>query len=326
MPRHVPVPSDFGYRPFTLADAKRLGLGCAFVRGSRFRRVFRGVYIRAEVPDTPLLRLDAVRRIARHDVWATCHTAAELIGAPVPEQRLTHIGLPPGAEGPARAGISAHRFAVQPTTQVLSGRRLATDTDVFLQLACYLGLVDLVIVGDALVRLGRVTPERLLEAANARGGRGARLARRAAGLVRERVDSPMETRTRLLVVLAGLPEPDTNRDAFDRAGGWIARPDLSYPELRIAIEYDGAVHLSKRQRDKDIRRRELYDGEGWRVLIVIDRDIFAFPGQTLVRVWAVLIERHHPDVPKQLGEDWRPFFDPRLHREGENSPSRSRGR
>jgi hypothetical protein len=326
MPRRVPVPDDFGHRPFTLADAKRIGLGSAFVRGSLFRRVFRGVYIRAEVPDTPTLRFDAACHLTHHPIWATCHTAAEIIGVPVPAHPLTHAGLPPGADGPDRVGIAAHRHDGQPVTQTVKGRRVAADTDVFLQLAGYLDLVDLVIVGDALVRLGRVTPEELIEAADTASGRGVRLARRAASLVRERVDSPMETRVRLLLVLGGLPEPETNVDVVDAVGCWLARPDLSYPKLRIAIEYDGAEHLRKSRRDKDIRRREAYDRELWRVLVIVDRDVFWFPAQTLFRVWVALQERRHPDVPRVLSDAWRPHFDPRMRRDGQNSPSARAGR
>ena len=326
MPRRVPIPDDFGCRPFTLADAKRLGLGAAFVRGSRFRRVFRGVFIRAEVPDTAALRFDAAQHIASRRIWATCHTAADLLGVPVPAHPETHIGIQPGAHGPYRVGISTHRHDLRPTTQNVDGRATATDTDVFLQLADYLCLVDLVIVGDALVRLGRLEPRGLVAAAEAAGGRNVRLARRAAGLVRERVDSPMETRTRLLIVFAGLPEPETNRDALDEAGGWIARPDLSYPLLRIAIEYDGEDHRADAQRSKDIRRREAYDREGWRVVVVTARDFFAFPSQTLLRIWLVLRERRHPALPREIGEGWRPYFDPRLRRELDNSPSAASGR
>jgi len=327
MPRRVPIPDDFGYRPFTPADAKQLGLGCTFVRGSQFRRVFRGVFIRAEVVDSAGLRFDAARKLTRHPIWATCHTAAEILGAPVPAESRTHIGLPPGADGPDRAGMSAHRYEVRPVVQTVAGRRVATTEDVFLQLAAYLDLVDLVVVGDALVRLGRTTTEALVEATNtSTGGRGIRLARRAAMLVRDRVDSPMETRLRLLIVLGGLPEPDTNVDAFDAAGEWIARPDLSYPKLRIALEYDGSSHLTCRQGHKDIRRREMYDSEGWRVLVVVERDLVAFPSQTLTRIWIALRERRHPDLTRELSEAWRPFFDPRLRRDGRNSPSATAGR
>lgn len=94
----------------------------------------------------------------------------------------------------------------------------------------------------------------------------------------------METRLRLLIVLGGLPEPDTNMDAFDAAGEWIARRDLSYPKLRIALECDGSAHLTPRQRRKDIRRREMYDSEGWRVLVVVERDLVTFPSQTRMRI------------------------------------------
>ena len=58
---------------------------------------------------------------------------------------------------------------------------------------------------------GRHTsPERLIEAAAQWNCKGCRLARRAASLAREGVDSPQETRLRLLLVLAGLPEPRVN--------------------------------------------------------------------------------------------------------------------
>jgi hypothetical protein len=180
---------------------------------------------------------------------------------------------------------------------VVAGRRVAAPEDVFLQLAGYLDLVDQVIVGDRLVRLRLASCASLVDAATAYDGRGARMARRAAGLVRPRVDSPMETRVRLLIVLAGLPEPETGRDALDSAGGWIATPDLSYPAQRIAIEYDGADHTRPRQRHKDNRRREAYDRDGWRLLVVTDTDFFVYPAQLLVRIWDALRERGHPLAP-----------------------------
>lgn len=308
MPARALVPDGFGYRPFTLADAKAAGVSEGVLRGSRFRRVFRGVYVRAETLDSPCLRLDAARLVGGIDAWATCHTAAALYDLPVPDHPHTHIGLAPGWPRPRCAGLSAHQYRAQPRTATARGRRVATPEDTSLQLAAYLDLVDLVVVGDRLVRLGYTVPARLVEATAAFDGRGARLARRAAGLVRPRVDSPMETRLRLLIVLGGLPEPETGRHAFDSAGGWIATPDLSYHSLRIAIEYDGADHTKPRQRHKDNRRRESYDHEGWRLLVVTGTDMFQFPAQTLVRVWTALIDRRHPRVPRQLSEAWRQHF------------------
>jgi hypothetical protein len=106
---------------------------------------------------------------------------------------------------------------------------------------------------------------------------------------------------RLLLVLAGFSEPDINEDVLDDAGGWIARPDLAYRVLKIALEYDGRHHLDDpRQWEKDIRRRELLDAAGWRVLVVTSRDLSRFASQTLMRVALLLRERGSQDVPSVL--------------------------
>ena len=65
---------------------------------------------------------------------------------------------------------------------------ITTPIQTFLDLAPELSLVDLVVLGDSLIRRGRLTPEMLVEAATTRRGRGCRLARRAAALVRPEVD------------------------------------------------------------------------------------------------------------------------------------------
>ena len=48
------VPTSFDTsRPFTRADALAAGISATMLRGSRFRRLFRGVYISADVPVNP---------------------------------------------------------------------------------------------------------------------------------------------------------------------------------------------------------------------------------------------------------------------------------
>ncbi len=80
----------------------------------------------------------------------------------------------------------------------------------FVELASLLTLVDLVVVGDHLVRRRRTTCADLVAWCAQSSDRGAQAARRAAAYVRDRVDSPMETRVRMLIVLAGIPEPEVN--------------------------------------------------------------------------------------------------------------------
>ncbi|MEP6526750.1 MAG: hypothetical protein ABJA86_06260 [Nocardioidaceae bacterium] len=200
----------------------------------------------------------------------------------------------------------------------VDGRPVSCPTDVFLRLAEHLSLLDLVIVGDAMVQRGRTTPRELVEITKQAGGRWVRHARRAAALVRERVDSPKETELRLLLVLAGFPEPDINEDVLDDAGGWIARPDLAHRVLKIALEYDGRHHLDDpRQWEKDIRRRELLDAAGWRVLVVTSRDLTRFASQTLMRVALLLRERGFQHVPSVLSPHRSMYVAPR------SSPTRA---
>ncbi|WP_147375385.1 hypothetical protein [Jiangella rhizosphaerae] len=46
-------------------------------------------------------------------------------------------------------------------------------------------------------------------------------------------------------------------NVIDETGAWLARPDLSYPHLKIAIEYDGDHHRTDQRQwrhDKVPRR------------------------------------------------------------------------
>jgi hypothetical protein len=129
--------------------------------------------------------------------------------------------------------------------------------------------------------------------------------------VRERVDSPKETELRLLLVLAGFPEPETNVDVLDDAGGWIARADLTYRAFKIALEYVGKQHANDpKQWARDIRRRELLDAAGWRTIVITARDLARFPRQTLTRVALVLHERHCQDIPTLIAPDMSMYASP----------------
>jgi hypothetical protein len=117
----------------------------------------------------------------------------------------------------------------------------------------------------------------------------------------------METRVRLLIVLAGLPEPVVNQVLRDGNGAWTHRLDLSYPDLRIAIEYDGRQHAeSSHQWVRDVARREELDGLGWRMLVLLSGDVFDTPGRTLERICALLGERGRP--VRVTRDDWKGHF------------------
>src|SRR5688500_582457 len=141
-----------------------------------------------------------------------------------------------------------------------------------------MNLVDLVVLGDAMLKARLTTISALIEAREAWHGNGTRLGLRAARLMREGVDSPMETRVRLLIVLAGLPEPTVNVIVRGDDGSWRMRFDLCYLTQRLIVEYDGRRHAeSPEQWERDIYRREELDRMDYRLLVVTSRGIYNEP-------------------------------------------------
>jgi very-short-patch-repair endonuclease len=95
-------------------------------------------------------------------------------------------------------------------------------------------------------------------------------------------------------VLAGLPEPQVGQPIYDADGGWLAQPDLSYPDLQIAIEYDGRHHLVDiTQWQRDIRRRENLERAGWLVRVITAADLLRAPTTVIARISQDLRTRTH---------------------------------
>jgi very-short-patch-repair endonuclease len=133
-----------------------------------------------------------------------------------------------------------------------------------------------------------------------------KLARRAARYVREGVDSAMETRLRLLLVLAGLPVPDVNVILRHPDGSWWMRFDPCYPSLKLIIEYDGRHHAEdSEQWLHDLKRREALDRMGWRVIVVTMHDYYDAPEEILHRVRDALIERGMVGVRRRSSQSGR---------------------
>jgi hypothetical protein len=148
----------------------------------------------------------------------------------------------------------------------------------------------------------------LMNAIESWAGYGTRLALRAARLMRDGVDSPMETRLRLLIVFAGMPEPTVNVIVRGEDGSWRMRFDLCYLDQRLIVEYDGRKHAdSTEQWERDIYRREELDQMDYRLLIVTSRGVYSEPQRTLERVRDALRERG-VKVPSRFKNGWRRHF------------------
>lgn len=297
-------------QPFTTAQAAAAGLGRRKLQSRSFRRLFRGAYIDSAVIITDEVLAKAALLLSPAGSHVSHHSAARLWGGVAPDDGATHV-----TSVAARAkikGIRSHRRRRQTATVVKNGVPLSSPDQVFLDLASVgAGLVDLVVLGDSLVMANRTTPERLAGLVASARGAGSLRAREASSLVRPGARSPMETRLRLLVVLAGLPEPTVGIELRDAAGIVRRTLDLGYRAQHLALEYDGRQHAeSTRQWTEDVRRREELDRQGWRLIVVLGADLFRTPGQTLDRIVAAMDDRGVPR-PDRIDHQWRAYFPTR---------------
>jgi very-short-patch-repair endonuclease len=290
--------------PFLSSEVRGTHLSDWQLRPPRYTQLFRGVWIDSRVPLTTLLRGRAALLVTAPGSALSHHTAAELWGAVVPHESDIHVTS--RSRGSRKEGIVGH--VARPGTMAMRfrGVPLTTPAQTFTDLRA-LTLVDLVVLGDSLVRKERVTPDRLCAAAAGVGGRAGQHLTRAASLVRAEVDSAMETRLRLLMVLAGLPEPTVNHKITRPDGSVRFRFDLSYPEYRLAIEYDGRQHAeSEEQWGWDLDRREWIDDNKWRIVVNRSGDLYSTPARTLRRLTEAMRARGMT-VPR-LSNEWRRHF------------------
>jgi G:T-mismatch repair DNA endonuclease (very short patch repair protein) len=135
------------------------------------------------------------------------------------------------------------------------------------------GLADLTAVREAATALPRC--------------RGSRIAREVSRLADGLAESPQETRLRLLLRRAGFPPPVAQFRVLDEKG-LVGRLDFAYPELKIAIEYDGLWHAEPGQFAKDRSRLNRLFAAGWRVIFVTARDL-RHPELLIARLAAELV-------------------------------------
>jgi len=311
--------------PFTWRQARDEGIPQRALEGTEYRRLVSGVYV-ASAPTgqeqaesrTALAYAEAKAAllVAGPHAFVSHHTAARLYGAIVPDGPMLHASVPPGRRRSTHREVLVHQSRRTPVT--FRGLLTTTPEDLFLDLATHLTLVDLVVLGDSLVRRGRTTPERLMTAMQEATGRGIHPARRAAALVRSGVDSPMETRCRLLRVFSGLPELETDIRFFDEEGHLLKRLDSGDRPTKTAVEYDGRHHIERQEQwEADVGRRETFENDDWRIVTLLSKDIHVTPALTVDRLARIFRQRG-----MQIGrlrDEWRRHFPGRVQAPGSRS-------
>lgn len=294
-------------RPFTRADLERAGLQDSLVRRRNHVQLVKGVWIHNDARDH-LSLIRAALLIHPDDSFASHVRAALVLGLPVPDSPFAHVTVRKQEDRHYRAQIKPHVTHRPRRVIVVDGIRTTDPIATFIDCAGLLSLVNVVVLGDALVKKYKIDPADLRLACKKSTDYYAGLARMAAAYVRAGVDSPMETRLRMLIVLAGLPEPEVNVTTYRSDGSWHRRFDLCYRGIKLIVEYEGRQHAEDSQQwHSDIERREEFDDEGYRILLVTAAGIYREPGRTLDRIRRQLILRGMPHVPT-LDERWREHF------------------
>ncbi|CAN5539363.1 DUF559 domain-containing protein [soil metagenome] len=292
-------------RPFTRAEGIRAGLTWRDLSGPGFRRLFHGVYVSARITPHQDLLLEAARKVVGQEAVASHHTATRIWGGIAPHTPDVHFTVSPKNVRSRSQGIRTHSGT--PPTVARQSALVTSPTSTFLDMARCSDLVDLVVLGDSLIKAKVTTASDLEHAAASARGAGTHQATRAAGYLRAGVDSAMESRSRMLLCLAGLPQPVVNFEVRDSSGVVTRRLDMCYPAYKLAIEYDGRQHAeSTHQWQSDVTRREELDHDGWRLVVLLSGDIYRSPARTLKRLCTAMEDCGMP-VPV-LSEEWRRHF------------------
>ncbi|MBA3293121.1 MAG: hypothetical protein H0T40_05115 [Geodermatophilaceae bacterium] len=114
MPAPTDIPAALRGGLFTLKQARSLGLSREVLRGRRFRRVLKEVFVLAEIPiGAELVARAALLRLPTGAVLS--HLSAALLHRlPVADGRDAHVTLDDPAGSHRRAGVRIHRRRLLP--------------------------------------------------------------------------------------------------------------------------------------------------------------------------------------------------------------------
>jgi hypothetical protein len=249
------------------------------------------MYVWAGLPDTPGLKIEAVRRRLPPTAVFSGLTAAWLHGLDVEACKPIEVTIPKGIGVSGRAGIVVRRAGLAPSEVVsLRGQPATSLLRTLRDLSFQLSVTEAVVIVDMAMHAGLASVADLnaLCVARARGIGVANL-RRVAGFAEPAAESPMESRLRMVLVLGGLPRPQAQVSLHDGQGRFVGRPDLYYPDHRLGIEYDGAIHRNSLAEDN--RRQNRLLNAGFRLLRFTAADVHHNPDFVINQVRTMLAGR-----------------------------------
>jgi hypothetical protein len=243
-----------------VAFAGSEGKARRMVRDGIYRRVVHNAYVLADEPDSPELRLEALRRVVPAHAVVSHWGALWVLGLDVLPRNaqgveLLDLTVPRGLRLASRPGLRYHSALVTDEDLVVGPSGLVVSSArAFVDVARSFGLIEGVACGDAALRAGTTTLDRIEEAVDRAGGlRWVTRAREAVRHLEPRSESLMESRLRVGFVLEGGPRLDAQVDLYDEEGTHYGRTDLF--KDGAAVEYDGRAERLEKGRFVSDRSR-----------------------------------------------------------------------
>jgi hypothetical protein len=268
-------------QPFLVTADGAPGLSRTQARSTRFVAPSRGIRLHAGIAGQLPAEATAALLASRPSALVVDISAARLWGLPVPpwigldgEAFPVSVAQAPNGARPERRGVVGRRLRMPPEhVAEIDGIRVTSPARTWLDCAERIPTDHLVAMGDAALHRTLTTPTELKDVVVwARRRRGVVSARRALQLLDGASESPGESLTRFHLLECGVPRPVCNFNVIVD-GEWCARVDLAWPGERVAVEYDGIVHLSETARRRDAARRNLLQDVGWTVIVFTAADL-----------------------------------------------------
>ncbi|MFV8171909.1 hypothetical protein [Mycolicibacterium peregrinum] len=257
-------------QPFLGTEA--LAAGTVTRRGlaSRYSVVYRNVYLANGAEMTAAKRALAAWLWSGRRSTLTGLSASAVYGTPwIDPEAPAELYRP---NGKPTSGILVHRDELRvEEIRRFSGLPVTTPARTAFDLGRRPGRDEAVVQVDALSQATRVRADDIAPLLELHPGvRGLVQLREVLHLTDGGAESPQETRTRLVLVDAGLPKPQTQilvRGTFGTRRS--ARIDMGYTQFQVGIEYEGAQHWTDpRVRANDIDRYAELAAQGWLIIRV----------------------------------------------------------
>lgn len=268
--------------PFLGREAIRAGLLTAHELETKYRAVFRNVYLDTAVALTPLLRAQAAWLFAGPDAVISGLSAAAVYGT-----RWLDVNAPAEivrANRHAPPGLRVYSYSIEPEDICeRDGMRVTTVARTAFDLGRLLPHAQAVPVLDALMNQTGLDPAQVWSLVDANPGiRGVDRLRVSLVDADGGAQTPLETRTRLLLRYIGIPGLETQIPFYDEWGLVCNRVAMGWRRWQVAVECDEERDWPEYRTWVHSQTADL-ESRGW-VVVWVTRSMVSGPSSLVRRV------------------------------------------